>query len=329
MAWDFQDYCDVYYDDANFMDSQSVLSVFFRFQLNSINTGINQYLVSHKGATNQFSMRKHSGDTYWRWSVTSGGTAVTCDDSSATPAAATNYSLAGMWKKNDASGMQIWRDGVSRNTASTTTQTSDYDSGGSVDLYVGARKFNDSYGKCDIEEVLVWAGHELTTAQVVQLNKGHHWLNIAGLPKPSAWWEFNERMLTRVPDRSGNGRNIESATIDSTHPPAVGGILLPRTARKIISPASSSSASVAGPGEPDPWTFWEDVLHPVAASTVTGLTNATTYEFKVNALDQTGNVSADSAIVEATPSEPTPVTSDYRIPWKRPKRKSKYRSTQQ
>jgi hypothetical protein len=329
MAWDLEDFCDVYYDDANFMDSQSVLSLCIRFQLNSINTGVNQYLVSHKGATNQFSIRKHSDDNKWRWSVTSGGTAVTCDDSSATPAIDTTYCLCGMWKKNDASGMEIWRDGVSRNTASTTTQTSDYDSGGSVDLYVGARKFNDSYGKCDVEEVWLWAGHELTLAQVQALNDGCHWLDIAGLPKPSAWWEFNERMLTRVPDRSGNGRSIESATIDSTHPPSAGGIILPRSPRCIIAPASNHRVSVSGPAEPNPWTFWEDVLHPVAASTVTGLTNTTTYEFKVNALDQTANISADSAIVEATPSEPTPVTSDYRIPWKRPKRKSKYRSTQQ
>lgn len=329
MAWDLEDYCDVYYDDANFMDSQSVLSVCIRLQLNAINTGVNQYVLSHKGATNQFSLRKLNTDLAWRWSVTSGGVSVTCDDSSVTPAIDTTYCLCGMWKKNDASGMEIWRDGVSRNTASTTTQSSDYDSGGSVDLYTGARKFNDSYGKCDIEEVWLWANHELTLAQVVALNAGEHWLNIAGLPKPSAWWEFNENMLDRIPDRSGNGRNIESATIDAVHPPSAGGILTPRSPRCIIAPGSSHRTAVAGPSEPNPWTLWEEILHPVAASTVTGLTNTTTYEFKINAVDQSGNVSADSAIVEETPTEPAPTVSDYRIPWKRPKRKSKYRSTQQ
>jgi hypothetical protein len=328
MSWDFGEYCDVYYDDANFLDAHSEVSFFTRFRFNSINTGVSQYIFAHVGATNKFSFRKNASDTYFRWSMTSGGVFVPSDDV-VTPVADTVYSFAGRWKKNDASGMELWRDGTSEDTSSTTTQSSDYDSGGSVDLYVGAFSFNNAYCKADIQELMLWTGHSLTQLQVTQLHQGFHWLEIPGLPKPAVWYDFEGRLLTRLPDRSGNGRHIEAATIDVSTPPTDGGILLPRSPRSIHVFGSSKREAASGGGPPNPWTFYEDVLHPVAASTVTGLTNTTTYEFKINAADESGNVSQDSAIVEATPTEPTPSVSDYRIPWKRPKRKSKYRSTQQ
>lgn len=333
MSWTIPNLCDIFYDDANFLDGQSQLSFFLRTRIDSLLAGQAEYIFAHPGSTSKITLRKHETTEKLRFAVTVNSSSSQTREHATAPTEGTKYSIAGTWKQNDASGMVLYVDGaISGSAASTTSQNYQYDTGGGIDLRLGSYSAGSSYGRCSLQDFMLWAGHILTSAQVASLHKGKPWWKVRGLPKPSVWYRFDGKLLSRIPDLSGRGRNVESSGIDAVTLPTDGGmwypstsLLLPRRSRYV-----NAAATGSGPPEPNPWTLVDqEILHPTAAALVTGLSNGTTYEFKVTALDLSGNESSDSAVAEVTPAAPAPPAVSYPIPWRRGRRISKYRSTSQ
>jgi hypothetical protein len=303
MALQFADLKAAYYDDADFLDGISSFSFACWLKINTLSVGSRQYPWGHKGVTNGISLRKDNGATeYWRFGVTCNGVTNTVDDTTGAVAQDVWYHIAGTWEPGSATGIAIYRNGALVDSNSTTAQSGTYDSGGSVDFYIGAQKNLTNYFKGSVEGLCIWTDTVLTANQILALY-WVGWPHLAGCPRPDAIYALTEGTITRIPDSSGNGRHIESATI------ATSGVTAVATSGKWEAPDELPGGyydqGSAGPGEPNPWTLFATVTHPTTSSTVTGLTNITAYEFVVSAVDTTGNESNYSDTVEATPQAVT------------------------
>lgn len=340
MAWKLYEYENLRYDNANWLDVHSEISFFLRARLDTLVAVTYQTFLSHRGATNQFMLRKSNAATpQMQFRMISGGVTVTLSDTVWTVATTQVHSWAGRWKKNTATnGMKFWRDaGVTPGTdyfeCGTTTQTSDYDSGGNIDLYLGAYSWDNNPMKGSLQDVMLWVDHSLSAQEVAMLHKGYRWFEIGGLTRPCCVYPLSGGLLGRVPDLSGFNRSIEQAWIDHwTLDTSAGEFCLTRPAPRVGWKAKSRHRpvfSVPPPPSPNPWIYWNQTIHPSTTMQVTGLTNGVAYEFCVSALDQSGNESNQCAPVTATPIIPTPVIITHPIPWRIPKRRTKYRSTQQ
>jgi hypothetical protein len=315
MANTFSSTHSAYYDNADWLDNAASFSFAVWVNLAAVTTGSRQYVFSHYGATNRISLRKDNGATeYFRFAVVSGGISATVDDTTGTPVAGTPYHIAGTWTPGSATGIAIYRNGALVDTGNTTSQTANYDSGGSVDLYLGARAVSSNYLNGSIENLCLWPGTVLTPAQILELYYSGWW-QLANVTRPACQYAC-QTSITRIPDLSGNGRHIESATIDTT-----GVTLTPSigkwddlTVGQGITQQQGAAYTPPAPDDPDPWTLHGYVTHPTTTDTVTGLTNGTEYEFAVAALDVDGNVSEKCSAVACTPHDiPIKHTRRWRI----------------
>lgn len=333
MAWKLYDYENMFYDNANFLDSQSEFSFFFRGRIDTLTAVTYQAALSHRGTTNQWFVRKSNGAPgQMQFRVISGGVTVTLTDTGWSAVATEIHSWGGRWKKNTAStGITMVRDGVTEYAAATTTQTVDYDSGGNVDLYLGAYSHDNNPYRGSLEDVMVWTGYSLTTAQIARLHAGYRWFEIVGVPRPAVWYPLNGGLLGRAPDTSGNNRHIEQATIEHYTLDSDGGVFTGNRPPPTIGWSPSPQYRIVAGGTPGPnaWDYVGETVHPTVTKLVDGLTNGTAYEFTVKAVDASGNESDYAPFIEKTPSVPAPAVVTYPVPWKQPKRRSKYRSSQQ
>lgn len=298
-----------YYDNADWLDNCSAFSWAGWVRFDSIEAADYQFVWSHPGVTDRMEVyKKLSSPQYVRFQVLAGGVGVTVDDTTGAPSAGTKYHWAVTWQKNTSGGIKIYRNGSFVAQANTTSQTANYNSGGSVDLYL-ASKWATSYGRCTCEGWGFWAGTALSATQIAALYWAG-WPHLATCPKPSAHWLFAPDLLTRIPDCSGNSRHITSSWISS-------GVSAVGTMGKWEDPGQEPGGYhrqvAAGPSPPDPWTLWSTVLHPTLTSLVTGLSNGTTYQFCASAVDTSSNESIKSDIVEATPQDVGVVHTPRRV----------------
>jgi len=290
-----------FFDAANFLDAVTQFSFVLWARIDTVTATAKQYVVSHRGATNQFSIRKYETNDKWRFSVTAGGVNQVCDDSGAAVVAGTVYHLGCTWKKNNASGMKLYINGALITTVSTTSQTADYDSGGNSDIVFGAKTTTQDSGKCSLEGFAVWPGTELTAAQILSLSKGV-WPHQIALPRPGLQYPCWGNQVATVQDLSGNGRHV-------TDPTWINGITTSGRIGRWEDPGHGLDgyhrvAASAGPPA-NPWVAVPQVFHPTVTKVIGSLTNDTQYEFKLVAVDTSGNVSVDSAIVVGTPTGTT------------------------
>lgn len=285
-----------YYDNANWLDNISAFSWAGWVRFDTIDTNSLQFVWAHVGATDRMEVYKLRTNGRVRCQVYAGGIGQFVEDSTGSPVAGTTYHLAATWTKAATGGLKIYRNGVFVAQSNTTTQTGNYNSGGSVDLVFGARN-TINYGLCSLEGHGFWPGAVLTAEQIRCL----YWSGWPHLvaPKPAAFYTFAPETLTTFKDSSGNSRHITSTWISGAV--ATAGTIGKWDAPDAF-PGDAYRVSAAGPVTPNDWTLFGSVTHPTVTSTVTGLTNGTTYELAVTALDESGNESQLSAIVEATPS---------------------------
>jgi hypothetical protein len=180
-----------------------------------------------------------------------------------------------------------------------------------------------------IEWFSIFPGVLLTAAQFVMLGRGV-WPQLIGAGKPAIFFPMFPQLLTRITDWSGNGRTIESGGITGT----LSSTGLLGQVQDFAPQPAAASMSASGGASPNPWGLDQEVpATPAtglpAAASITGLSNGTIYQFKVNAVDHDGLESSDSNVVEATPAAPAPGPSTSLAPWKRQRRFSKYRPSQQ
>ena len=291
-----------WYPNANFLDDISSFSAAGWVRFDTITTANQQFVFSHKGGTNQLGLRKDATTDHWKFSTTVGGVNVVNDLT--TPVAGTKYHVAVTWTKNSSTGQKLYVDGALIDTDSTTGQTVNYDSGGGSSLILASRTDTGSnFGVNTLENWCFWPGVLLTANQIAQLRLVG-WYHLVGLPAPAVFWSLLNGASV-IKDWSGNGRHITSATMSAsgiTDGGLIGKWEKPRLAGK----GAQVQTAVAAPPGPNPWIeATPDTLHPLMTKQISGLVNDTPYEFKVNAVDDAGNVSADSAIVQATPSGAT------------------------
>lgn len=329
MAWKFPNGCDVYYDNQTFLDDTDKLAFFLGgARLDSLPGVSDQYLFGIQGTNAKFSLRIVYTTGLPRFSVTVNGSYFVTRDG-AVVSAGTRYTFGGNWLKDDAAGMKLFQDGNTY-SASTSTQDWNWNSGGINDICIGHGTIGSSYGLCTLQNFMLWKGHNLTDAQYAALRKGFWWFQVAGLPRPAVHWMLFGQNMSRIPDLSGNGRHIPSEWIDASDVPIAQPTWAPLMDPRSYGPQRQyHHAGASGGTPPNPWDLYEEVLHPVAASLVTGLSNGTAYEFCISAVDQSGNESEKCALIEKTPTIPSAPAVTYRIPWMRPRRISKYRSAQQ
>lgn len=299
MALTFPNYKSAYYPAADWMEGISAFSFAGWFRADTVTAGVRQYAFSHYGSTNRISLRKDNAATeYWRFAVVSGGVSAVVDDTTGAVSAGTIYHLAGTWTPGSATGLAIYRNGALVTTASTATQSGTYSTEGTIPMYLGARKASSDFGLCSIEGLSLWTDTVLTADQVAALYHGA-WPHQIQAPC-AALWLLDDVLLTSIPDYSGNGRHIESATIDGA---TAGGIIgRAEDPSWLGGPGGSGTSTVAGPADPDPWVLAATVTHPTTEAELLGLTPGTTYEFAVSAVDAQGEESTLSAAVEGTPT---------------------------
>lgn len=262
-----------------------------------------QYLFRHAGTSNQISFRVRETTGIWYLSTTVGGVLVT--RTGGTPAANTLYHVVGTWKKNDAAGLALIVDGSLVGTASTTGQTANYDAqDDAAPLFLGAKKDDSNKGNIDIENFIFIPGYVLTLGEAQALRQCG-WYRLLAVPRPAVAYLLDGKLLTEIPDISGNGRHIASANIfGSVTDQGMRGRWERETHGSLLLRSAMGAAAPAGPG---PWIDFgppPEVLHPVTTVVVTGLTDDVPYQFAVTALDNatpTPNESALSAIASATP----------------------------
>jgi hypothetical protein len=264
-----------------------------------------------------------------RATITVSGVPFVAVNATTVMVAGTIYDFALTWEKNNATGLKLYLNGALEDDDSTTTQTTDYSSVSPNELYVGARNGGFEYGIVTLEHLGFWTGHVLTTAQIAALRAGC-WPHMIGLPRPALWLPMFPQLTSRIPDLSGNSRSIEAAGITGTLSAA--GLL-----RQWMDPGSVGAGGgkgAAGAVPPNPWTLLATIEKPSpgqpppATYVAGGLTNGVAYQFHVTALDDV-NESTISNVVEATPSAPAPPEITTPLPWRRSRRYSKYRPSQQ
>lgn len=317
---------------ASWLDNVSSMSIMVRVRFDSINTASSQFIFRHRNGTtgNQFSLRKEIGvGSLIKASVTcDAANDVVLEESTTAMVAGTIHDIAMVWQKNVAApnGLRLWIDGVQEGGgSSTTTQTEDYNTTvGS--LFLGARSGPGEYGICTIERFAIFPGLVLTQGQIDAFRLGTWPCHIGDLPRPAAFYPMFSSDATRIQDYSGNGRTIESGGITGplTTSPGMGLWMDPSQFG-----SGFISAPTSGGASQNPWTVLSpDIDVPITSALVSGLTNTITYEFKINTIDNQGNISPDSDVKEATPTSVTATTTTP-VPWRRNRVLSKFRSGSQ
>ena len=308
------------YGSVGWLDNVSAHSVYCRARIDDT-TGTNQFLFRHRngGGGPQISIRKEEGTPdKFKVSVSNSDT-YNVAVSTTGVVQGTVYDLAFTWETNDASGLKLYVDGALEATTSTTDQPSSYSTNNGA-LYVGAAPDGTSYGRCTIERLMFFPGTILTLAQVQALGAGYY-PHILNVPQPAAFYPMFGDVTSRIIDMSGNARHITNFQLTpSLESSLLGQWMDPH-------PFDDSSAETLifadGPEDPDPWALVDEMSHPTNTKVVSGLSNGTAYEFKLNAVDDSGLVSGDSSIVEATPTTVT-ATPATAIPWRRARTLSKW-----
>ncbi len=308
MGLQFQSGKFAYYPNANFLDDCDSFSAAGWVRFDTVTTASKQYVFSFRGATNQISLRKESTSDNWKFSVTAGGVNVLNDIGPAI-VQGQRYHVAVTWAKN--ATQKIYVDGTQLDSDSTTGHTVNFDSGGGTSFVWGAKTDTGvESGVCTLEGWVVLTGYVLSQSEISAL-KSAWWPHLAGVPTGQFFFPFTTG-ATAIKDWSGKARHITSATISASgvvDAPAFAPRLRPR--RSIGLPIYTGGGGATPPAA---WTKWgSEPLHPTASVQLTGLTNGSTYEIKVTAVDNSGNESADSAIVEAIPTDATVVHRPKRV----------------
>lgn len=330
------EYC--YIGSTSWLDNVTAFSFHCRVRFDTLGTA-SQFVFRVRNGTSgdQISLRRDavasSGD--FRFSVTTnGGTQNKQIDSSFNPVAGTIYDITCTWQAGAASGMAIYINGVlDASGTDTTSQTLAYTTSGNGTLMIGARPSAPAteYGQCTLEHLAFWPGRVLDANRALALHQGAR-VHRIGVPLPAAYYPMYDNQIATIIDQSGNDRKIVDGNAGGS--PAtdiIGGAA--NAPLRPIQPAwwddvawLQAASSGSGPPAENPWTAWTpDVDDPQDEVVITGLSNGTTYQFKVIAIDDTGNPSSDSAVVEATP---TVVASSVTTPapWRRTRYLTKYRS---
>ena len=301
------------YPSASFLNGLSSFSVVATVRFASIDSARAQRVFRHAGATNQISLRKVVTTDRWYASTTVGGALVTCSPGTVLTAG-TLYHVVMTWEKNNATGLKLYVDGVFSLSASTTTQTVDYDSGdAAAALHLASASDTSDKGLVDLEGFTFFPNYLLSAVEVAALRFAG-WPGLLALPKPSVMYLFDGRLLAEIPDVSGNGRHITSANIfGAVSDQAMqgkwerepgGGFYL----------HSAVAGAAPGPPAPNPWTKYPTTTpHPATQVILSGLTPDGVYEMYLTALDAAGNESAPSNVVEATARESVVVHTEKRV----------------
>lgn len=311
---------------APWLDNVTKMSVYCRVRFDTVTAGAKQYLFQHRLGTtgDQLSLRKDSatGDKL-KASITVGGN-VSGPTGSTTIVAGTVYDLVLNWQGNVATdGTVLYLNGVEEaRDNSTTDQTVAYNTAGGS-LYIASRSGPGEYGLCTLERFMVFPGMILSQAQIDSLRFGA-WPHQLGLQDNLAcFYPMFAAQVTRLVDLSGSQRHIEASGI--TGPlTAVQGLGLVQDPAAFWAGALTAPVS-AGPS-PNPWIdVTPDVPEDQQSLVISGLVNGTTYQFKVRAKDDTGNILDLDAVptVEATPTAVT--AADTAAPWRRGRFLTKYR----
>lgn len=317
----------------SYLDAKSTISMFVRVRFDTL--GSKNYVFQHRLATSgdQLSLRYDSSGGKFIYSTTH-GTVRTCTGTT-TITAGTVYDVGLVWKQNTADGIRLYVNGVLENDEPTTGQTdSNYNtSGGTFWIARSAAGDTSEYGRCTIEKLILYPDKELSAEefQLIARIWPHQLVSRfrASLFLPMFFFDEDNG---KIADWSGNNRDVVVFNgTPITETPRLGKWGSMRIGRRWGSLVHAEGS--APPPGPDPPNPWEEVTpavdHPNSAKPVTGLTNGTTYEFKVVAFDASGNQSVDSEVVEATPTAPAPTVSTLQVPWIRLNRFSKYRPSQQ
>jgi hypothetical protein len=315
---------------ASFMDNVSKMAFFCVVRFDTVTTANKQYVFQHRLGTtgDQFSLRKDSTSDKFRFSVTAGGVAVTCDTTTVI-AAGTTYYIGGNWERTVAGGMRLYLSGVADGTnPSTTTQIANYSTSGGT-LYL-SRDTGTQYGVATLEAFAIFPGLTLSAQDFASLSIGVHPLAIASVASSLAFHVPLEGFsLTQFREDSGNNRTVTSITGSVLD----GGNLMTHQPYELWPAAGTQQGTVTAP-PPNAWIdLSPDIFHAQGVAnytaTIGGLTNGTPYQLKVVAIDAGGNVSADSLIVEITPTAPAPSVSTLIVPWRRDRNFSKFKPSQQ
>lgn len=323
MPWKFPSGSYVQRASQTYLDNLTVLSGAIRVRFDTVVTGNRQYVFQHRTGQsgNQFSLQKTLSSDKFRLTVTSDVTNdLIAKESTAAIVAGTVYDVGFVWKKNDANGLKLFLDGVEdASGASTTAHTENYNTNGGT-LWIGKDAAAQA-GLCTIERFLLAPGVEYLAQHFLELRRGA-WPHQLNLPGFSAFWPFFGSLVTAVKDWSADDRNITSGEI-------TGAPLGEEPMGLLGDPSwgfgSTKLLASGGAPVPNPWIDdTPDVAEGTQSRIISGLTNGQVYQFKVRAIDDTGNISSDSLIVEATPTgvTSTPATT---APWRRGRRQTKWR----
>lgn len=286
-----------HYPNANWLDNVDSFSLAGWVRFDTVTTGNKQFVFSHKGSTNKFSLRKDSTTDNWKFSVTAGGVNVLNDVSGVV--ATTKYHVACTWLKNSATGQKIYVNGSLLDTDSTTSQTANYDSGGGSSLiWASETDGGSNFGVCTLEGWSVWPGVVLTLADVTQ-HRFSAWPSNLSLAAPGVFYPF-QTGTTEIKDWSGNKRHITSVSAGTSHVVSLGKWERPTR----LQAGTVVGATTTTPPAPAAWTRWPTpVAHPGQSLNLTGLTNNVAYEVRLIARDTVNNESTPSATSEATPTD--------------------------
>ncbi len=288
-----------YYDTGDFLVGATSLTFAAWARLDTMNTGVRQALWGHTGSVDYLRFQKDTTDQ-WHFAITSGGVQKQVWDTGADVVQGTVYHVAVTWKRADANGLRIFRNGAFVANTSTATQTGAYAGDYGTKLYLDGISDNNRVGYCSLECFVLWVNYAATDAEILQLYCCG-WPHLAVPHQPSVLWFCSGGSLNYIPDSSGEARHIAAAWIDAA--PTDGG-LMGHYEDEFQGGGGYSRQTTSGPPAPDPWTTWPaEVPHPAASVAITGLTNGVPYEFCMTAVDSSGNESIDGAIVEATPAE--------------------------
>ena len=205
------------------------------------------------------------------------------------------------------------------------TGLTDYDITGTTDaLIIGAKKYYtlppDGYVNGAIDEVAIW-DEAITAAEITALyNSGSPLAansdagDYASSANLKGHWRFAENSGTTAYDISGNGNHgtINGSTYstpgaDAAAPSAPTGLVAtPGAAQVTLSWTANSESDMAsykvyGGTSASPTTLLATISSGTETSTVTSLTNGSTYYYRISANDNAGNESSKTSDVTSMP----------------------------
>lgn len=259
--------------------------------LDTVDSTKKQYLWSHRGASNQISVRKFEGASpVFRFSATVGAVNKTVD-STTVAAINTPYHVVCVWQK--AAVMEIWINGVIEASLDVSSfHTVNYDSGDSTTpLHLGAKSDNSDVVLGALEGHMCFVGARLGANAIKSLYESG-WPGLAAL-QPDEFHLFDGSLLSTAPDLSGFQRHV----VDLAGTITDAGWIGRWDAEDDTPDLSRKIASMSGGAQPGPWIDWPNHLpHPGTVLVVSGLSPDTPYEFVMNAVGADGQVSADQSV---------------------------------